>query len=95
MLEVFKCLRDFHFENVLYRLTAVLHLERFAVETPTLAHRALHPHVREEVHFELVCAVALAGFAPPAGLVEAEPAGLVPANLRVWHFGVQRADFVP
>ena len=95
VLEVFERLRDLHFQHVLDRLAAVLHLERFAVEPAALAHRALHPHVGEEVHCELVRTVPLARLAPPAGLVEAEPARLVTPHLRVRHLRVQRADFVP
>ena len=67
-------------------------LQRLAVEPPALADRAGHPDVGEEVHLEPVGAVALAGLAAAARLVEAEPARLVAADLRLRQLGEQRRE---
>src|SRR5262249_54875071 len=58
------------------------------------AHRAGHPDVGQEVHVQAVGAVALTGLAAAARLVEAEPARLVAAHLRLGQFGEQGADLV-
>ena len=52
-------------------LALVLHLERLAVVALAMAFLAGHVHVRQEVHFDLQGAVALAGFAAAALDVEA------------------------
>src|SRR5439155_26829413 len=83
-----------HFQDVLNTLAFEADLERLAIETPALAHRARHPHVGKEVHLQPVRAVALARLTPAARLVEAESARRVAPNLRLWHLGEQRADLV-
>ena len=59
-----------------------------------LADRAGHPDVGEEVHLQPVRAVALARLAAAAGVVEAEPARLVAADLRLAALGEEGADLV-
>ena len=57
------------------------HLQRFAIEAMPFADRAGDPDVGEEIHLQLVRAVAFARFAAAAVDVEAEAARLVAAAL--------------
>src|SRR6185312_1774968 len=95
VFEVLERLGHFHFQHIVDRFAAILDLQRFAVEAAALANGTSDPDIGEEVHFELVGAVALASLAAAAGLVETEAAGLIAANLGVRHLGVQRTNFVP
>ena len=94
VLEVRDRLPDFHLQHVVNRLAAILHLQRFVVETLPAADRARHPNIGEEVHFQFVRAIAFARFATPTGPVETESPGLIPAHLRLGHLRVQRTDLV-
>ena len=85
-------LLDRHLEDVGDRLPLEAHLERLAVVAPPLAGLARHVHVRQEMHLDLDLAVALAGLAAAALDVEAEPAGLVAAHLRVGRERVELPD---
>ena len=88
LLRVFDC----HVEHVCDRLALELDLERFAVVALSTTGFAGHVYVRQEVHLDLDDAVALAGLAPPALDVEAEPPGLVTARLGLRKPGEPVAD---
>ena len=94
VLEVRQGLLNVHFEHFGDRLALVADLEGLAVEAMALADRAGDPDVGEEVHFELVGAVAFAGLAAAAGDVEAEAAGLVAAGLGLGQLREELADLV-
>ena len=83
-----------HFQHVGDRLALEADLQRLAIEAVPLAHRAGDPDVGQKIHFQLVRAVAFAGFAAAAGDVEAEAARLVAAGLRLGQLRVEIADFV-
>ena len=70
-------------------------LERVFGKPGPAADLARHPHVRQKIHVEPHRAVALAGFAPAAGHVEAEPARLPAPLLRLGEHREQAADVVP
>ena len=92
-----KCSRascDVHLQHIVDVLVLEANLQRFAVETASLAHRASDPDVGQEVHFQPIGAVALAGLATAAWLVEAESARLVAAHFRFGHLGIQIADLI-
>ena len=74
-------LLDVHLEDVADALPLEPDVQGLAVEPLPLADRAGDPDVGQEVHLQPVRAVPLAGLAPPAGDVEAEPARLVAARL--------------
>ena len=59
-----------------------------------MADVALDPDVGQEVHLDPLLAVALAGLAAAARLVEAEPPRVVAADLRLGQLGEQLADQV-
>src|SRR5436190_2174904 len=59
-----------------------------------VANGAGDPDIGEEVHLQAIGTVALAGLATASGLVEAEAARLVTADLRLGQLGEQRADLV-
>gem|GEM_PF-3061300 len=94
VLEQLQGLLDVHLQHVVNTLPSIADLQRFAVEAFALTDRAGDPDVREEIHLQLVRPVPLASFAPAAGAIEAEPAGLVAAHLRVRHLGEVGADLV-
>ena len=83
-----------HLQHVGDALALELHLQRLAVEAMALAHRAGDPDVGQEIHLQPVRAVALARLAAAAGDVEAEPARLVAAALRLGQLREQVADLV-
>src|SRR5256885_4405922 len=85
-------LLDAHVEHVGDRLAAIGDLERLFVVALALADFVGNIDVRQEVHLDLDDAVAFAVFAAAALDVEAEPARLVAAHLRLGHFGEQLAD---
>ena len=60
-------------------LALVGDLQRFAVEAPSAAGGTGHPGIRQEVHFDLEAAIALAAFAAAARRVETETPGPVAA----------------
>ena len=72
----------------------VLHLQGFPVEPLSFADGTGNPHVRQEIHFHPRGAVALAGFAPAAPHVEAEPSGPVAAQPGFGSLGEEGADRV-
>ncbi len=63
---------DAHGQHVGDGVALVAHRQRLRVVALTVTNVALDPHVRQEVHLDLLLAVALAGFASAARLVEAE-----------------------
>ena len=85
-------LLDGHLQHVVNVLALVAHFQRFAVVALAAADVARHVNVRQKVHFDFHDAVALARFAAAALDVEAEPAAVVPAQLRVRRRRKQRAD---
>ena len=78
---------DAEFEHVGDRLVFVADGQGFGVIPLAVADLALDPDVGEEVHFDLLLAVPLARLATAALLVEAEPAGVVAANLALRQAG--------
>ena len=60
-----------------------------------MAFLTVHIHVRQEVHFDLQSAVAMACFAPATLDIEREPPRTVSTDLRFRGFGEQRADLIP
>ena len=80
-LEQFGRFLDRHVEHVGDRFAAIFHLERLAIVALALADVAGDIDVRQEMHFDLDDAVALAGFAAPALDVEGEAPRLVAARL--------------
>ncbi len=93
-LEELGRLADRHVEHLGDVLALVVHLERVAVVPRSPAHLARDVDVGQEVHLDLDRAVARAVLAATALDVEAEPAGLVAARLRLHRVGEQRADAV-
>ena len=87
-------LGDRHLEHFGDVLALVVHAQRVAVVALAVAHLAVDVHVGQEVHLDLDRAVARARLAAPALDVEAEPAGLVPAHLRLARLAEERADAV-
>ena len=83
-----------HLEHLGDALFLVHHLQRFAIEAVAVADGARDPDVGQEIHFEPVRAVAVARFAAAALHVEAEPARLVAAALRLGQLRVEAADVV-
>ena len=81
VLEQLQRLLDVHLEHIGDGLALELDLQRFVVVPMSLADRAGHPHIGEEIHFQAIRAVPFAGFAATARDVEAEPARLVAAPL--------------
>ena len=75
-------------------LALVADRQRLGVVAAAVADVALDPDVGQEVHLDLLLAVALAGLAAAARLVEAEAARLVAADLRLGQLGEQLADQV-
>ena len=66
--------------------------QRRVIATMALAHRAGDPDVGQKIHFQLGRAVALAGLAAAAADVEAEPARLVAAGLRLGQLRVEAGE---
>ncbi len=87
-------LADAHLQHVGDGLALVAHGQRLGVVAAALADVALDPDVGQEVHLDLLLAVALARLAAAARLVEAEALGLVAAHLRLGQLGEQLADQV-
>src|SRR6267143_501196 len=85
-------LLDAHVEHVGDRFAAIGDLERLFVVALALADFAGHVDVRQEMHLDLDDAVPLTVLAAATLDVEAEPARLVAAHLRLGHFGEQLAD---
>ena len=83
-----------HVEHVGDRPAVVADGQRLGVISPAAADVALDPHVGQEVHLDAELPVAFALLAPPAGHVEAEPAGRVAAELGLGQLGVERTDQV-
>src|SRR6266849_2797304 len=70
-------------------------LEHFVAEALAIAVRAAQVHVRQELHLDVLEAVAAAGRAAPVAGVEAEGAGGVLALFRERLFRVDVADRIP
>ena len=83
---------DGEFQNIRNGVAVKLHRQRFLVIAPAIAHFALHVNVRHEVHFNAPLPIALAGFASPAGYVEAESSRLVSTLARLRQHGEKVAD---
>ena len=74
VLEVLERFLHVHVEHVRNVLPFEPDLERLPVEALAIADGTDHPDVREEIHFELVGSVSVAGFASSSLDIEAEPA---------------------
>ena len=85
---------DRRLEDVGDRLAAVADLERLARVALPLAGLAGDEDVGQEVHLDLLDALALARLAAPALHVEREAAGLVSADLRLGNERPDAADLV-
>ena len=70
----------------------VLHRQRLVVVALAAADLAQHVDVGQKIHLDAALALALAGFAAPAGHVEGEASGLVAALARLRQHGVEIAD---
>src|SRR5690606_26011013 len=81
-----------HVEYVGDRAVAEFDVQRFAIVAFALADVAFDIDVRQEVHFDLDDAVALARLAAAALHVEGEAAGLIAARLRLRQPGEPIAD---
>ncbi len=92
--EVLEGLLHVHVEHVADALALVTDVQSLAAEPLALADRAGDPDVGEEIHFQPVRAVALAGLAPASRDVKAEPARRVAARFRLRHPGEQVANLV-
>ena len=85
---------DRHVEHVGDRLAVELDRQRLGGEPRTAAGVAGDPDVGQEVHLDPLLPGPLAGLAPAAGLVEAEPARRVAADLGLGKLGEELADQV-
>ena len=94
VVEQLQRLADAHLQHVGDGAALVADGQRFGVVAAAVADVALDPDVGQEVHLDLLLAVALAGLAAAARLVEAEAARLVAAHLRLRQLGEQLADQV-
>ncbi len=94
ILKMLQGLLHVHLEHVGDVLALEANLQRLAIEAVAFAHRAGHPDVGQEVHLQLVRAVAFAGLAAPARDVEAEPPRLVAPLPRLGQMGEQIANLV-
>ena len=92
--EVLERLLNVHVEHVADALALEPDVQGLAVEPLPLADRAGHPDVGQEVHLQAVGAVTLAGLAPAAGNVEAEPARLVAPGAGLGQLRVEVANLV-
>jgi hypothetical protein len=93
-LEELGRLGDRHLEHLGDVLALVVHAQRVAVVALAVAHLAVDVHVGQEVHLDLDRAVARARLAAAALDVEAEPARLIAAHLRLGRLAEERADAV-
>ena len=86
--------RVFHgqVEHVVDGLALVLNFQGFPVVALAVADVAGHIDIRQEMHFDLDYAVALAGFAASALDVEGETARSIAARAGFGHSGEQLAD---
>jgi hypothetical protein len=87
-------LRDRHLEHLGDVLALVVHGERVTVVALSVADLAVDVDVGQEVHLDLDGAVARTCLAAAALDVEAEPAGLIAAHLRLGRLAEQRADAI-
>ena len=86
MREELHALVNGHFEYVVNGLALVVYLERFAVVALALADLAGNVDIREEVHFYLDDAVALAGLTASASHVEGKSSGGISPCLSIGSF---------
>src|SRR5437868_14728885 len=93
--EELHCLIDTHREHMADALALVLDRQRFLIEATTAARIAQHPHIRQEIHLDLLHSLTFAGLAATAGRVEREACRVVAAHARLGGFGEQAADRVP
>ena len=91
-------LLDVEVEDVGDGFVFVEDLAGLAAEAGALADGAGDPEVGEEIHLDLVGAVALAGLATAAALagvnIETEASGLVAAELGVGQFSEEESDLI-
>src|SRR5262249_15041359 len=87
-------LADAHLQHVGDGAALVADGERLRVVALAAADVALDPDVGEEVHLDLLLAIALAGLTASARLVEAEPPRLIAAHLRLGQLCEQLPDQV-
>ncbi len=92
--EQFQPFLHVHLQHFMDALALEANLQRLAVEATALAHRTGHPHISQEIHLQPVGAVAFAGLAATARLVEAEPPRLVAADFRLGHLGEQCPNLI-
>src|SRR5581483_2478694 len=92
--EMVQGLLHVHVEHVVNALALEADLQRFAVEAAAFADGTGHPDIGEEVHVEAIGAIAFARLTAAAGLVEAEAARLIAADLRLGQLGEQSANLV-
>jgi hypothetical protein len=86
---------DAHREHFADTLLAPAHRQRLGVEAGSAAHVAVHLHVGQEAHLDLLHPLALARLAAAAGGVEGEAARGVAADARLGRVGEELADRVP
>ena len=92
VLEVLQGILHFHIQHIGDALVLVLHLQRFIIVSCAAAHFALHPDIRQKVHFDFFQAVALTGFTPSAFDVEAKSARFVASHLGFRELSVEVSD---
>ena len=94
ILEKTKSFFDRHVEHFGNRLVAILDLECLPVEPLPLADRTRYPDIGQEVHFQFVGAIALAGGTPSRFDIEAEPSRCVAAFFGIGKLCVKFSDFI-
>src|SRR6185436_14388078 len=86
---------DRHHQHVARALDAILDRERLGVEALAAATLAVHAHVGQEAHLDLLEPLPFARLAAPARDVEREAARVVAAEPRLGGVGVELAHVVP
>ena len=94
VLEQFVRLANRHLEHIGNRPPAVTDRQGVGVEPLPPALVALDPDIGQKVHLDLLLAVPLARFAPPAGPIETESPFAKAADLRLGERGIDLADQV-
>ena len=93
-LEKLGCLRNRHVQHFGNIFALVQDLKGLTVIACAITDFTRNIHIRQEVHFNLDGAIALAGFTATALNVEAKPAGLVSTHLGLLGFGKKVTDLV-
>ena len=94
VVEQFQSLADGHVQHVRDRPAAIGDRQGLAVVTLPLADFALDPHVGQEVHFDALLAVPLAGLAASPRAIEAEPRGTITPDLGFGQMSKQFPDLI-